>query len=158
MNAMDVTDRYLSRDQALAYALLRLTLGITIFLHGTNRIEHGIQNFAAAMNKDFAATILPRLLVHLFGLTLPFFEAAVGALLMVGLLTRMALVVGALLMAALVFGMTLREQFIVVGVQLIYAAIYFILLSNLRYNSISLDGFLGLKGPMIGEMHAKGEW
>jgi thiosulfate dehydrogenase (quinone) large subunit len=66
----------------------------------------------------------------------------IGALLIVGLLTRVALVVGALLIAALVFGMTLREQFMIVGIQLIYAAVYFVLISNVRHNSISLDRFL----------------
>jgi thiosulfate dehydrogenase (quinone) large subunit len=126
-------------DQALAYTLLRLTLGVTIFVHGANRILHGVQSFAAGMEKDFAATIMPTVMVHLFGLTLPFFEAVVGALLIVGLLTRAALVVGALLMITLVFGMTLREQFIIVGVQMIYAAIYFVLISDLRHNSISVD-------------------
>jgi thiosulfate dehydrogenase (quinone) large subunit len=137
-----VTDSYLWPDQALAYVLLRLTLGLTIFVHGANRILHGVQNFAAGMDKDFAGTILPALMVHLFGLTLPFIEALVGCLLIIGLLTRVALVAGALLIAALVFGMTLREQFIIVGIQLIYAAIYFVLIFNLRHNSISLDRLL----------------
>lgn len=67
------------------------------------------------MDKDFVGTIMPALMVHLFGLTLPFFEAVIGALLIVGLLTRVALVVGALLIAALVFGMTVREQFMIVA-------------------------------------------
>jgi thiosulfate dehydrogenase (quinone) large subunit len=137
-----VTHSDLWSDQALAYTLLRLTLGVTTFVHGANRILHGAQNFAAGIDKDFAGTIMPALLVHLFGLTLPFFEAVVGALLIIGLLTRAALLVGALLMAALVFGMTLREQFMIVGIQLIYAAIYFVLISNLQHNSISLDRFL----------------
>jgi thiosulfate dehydrogenase (quinone) large subunit len=98
------------------------------------------------MDKDFAGTIMPALMVHLFGLTLPFFEAVVGALLIIGLLTRAALLVGALLIAALVLGTTLREQFMTVGIQLIYAAIYFILISNLPHNSISLDRFLLRRG------------
>jgi thiosulfate dehydrogenase (quinone) large subunit len=139
---MGVTNSDLWSDQALAYTLLRLTLGVTIFVHGANRILHGVQNFAAGMDKDFAGTILPALMVHLFGLTLPFFEAVVGALLIIGLLTRAALLVGALLIAVLVFGTTLREQFMIVGIQLIYAAIYFVLISNLHHNSISLDRFL----------------
>jgi thiosulfate dehydrogenase (quinone) large subunit len=102
------------------------------------------------MDKDFASTILPSFPVHLFGLTLPFFEALIGALLIVGLLTRVALVIGALLIAALVFGMTLREQFMIVGVQLIYAAVYFVLLFKLSHNSISLDGFIGSKRHRTG--------
>ena len=129
-------------DHALGYALLRLTLGLTIFVHGATRILHGAQNFAAGMDKDFAGTIMPAFMVLWFGLTLPFFEAAVGALLIIGLLTRAALLVGALLIAALVFGTTLREQFMIVGIQMIYAVIYFVLICNLRHNSISLDRLL----------------
>jgi thiosulfate dehydrogenase (quinone) large subunit len=133
----------LASDQALAYVLLRLTLGVTILIHGANRIGHGPEQFAAEMVKDFAGTILPVFSVHLFGLTLPFIEAAIGFLLTLGLLTRSALIVGALLMTSLVFGTTLREQFIIVGIQLIFATIYFILIYNLRYNRLSLDHLLG---------------
>jgi hypothetical protein len=46
-------------------------------------------------------------------------------------------------MTVLVFGTTLREQFMIVGVQLIYATIYFVLIYHLRHNQISLDRFLG---------------
>ena len=44
-------------------------------------------------------------------------------------------------MAALVLAMTLREQFTIVGIHLIYAAIFFVLISNPRHNSISLTAF-----------------
>ena len=135
-------DTRLPSDQALAYALLRLTLGVTMLVHGANRIAVGVQQFAAGLNSDFAHTFLPASMVHLFALTLPFFEAAIGVLLVTGLLTRFALVLGALIMIALVFGTTLREQFMIAGVQLIYAVIYFVLIYHLRHNHISLDRFL----------------
>ena len=102
-------DTRLPSDQALTYALLRLTLGVTMLVHGANRIAVGVQQFAAGIDRDFAHTFLPASMVHLFALTLPFFEAAIGVLLVTGLLTRFALVLGALI--TLVFGMTLREQF-----------------------------------------------
>ncbi len=114
----------LASDEALAYVLLRLTVGVTMLIHGTNRIGHGPEQFAAVLVRDFAPTILPEFLVHLFALTLPFLEAALGVLLIPGLLTRLSLVVVPLLMTALVFGTTLREQFMTVGIQLIYAAIF----------------------------------
>lgn len=133
-------------DEAEAYLLLRVTIGVTMLVHGANRIAHGPEQFAAGMVREFAGTILPVLQVRLFGLTLPFVEAAIGVLLILGLLTRLALIAAALLMIALVFGTTLREQFVTVGIQLIYAAIYFILIFNLRHNLISLDNFLGQQG------------
>jgi len=83
----------LAPDEALAYVLLRLTVGVTMLIHGTNRIGHGPEQFAAVLVRDFAPTILPEFLVHLFALTLPFLEAALGVLLIPGLLTRLSLVV-----------------------------------------------------------------
>jgi thiosulfate dehydrogenase [quinone] large subunit len=138
-------DSRLPSDQALAYALLRLTLGVTMLAHGANRIAVGVQQFAAGLDRDFAHTFLPASMVHFFALTLPFFEASIGVLLVTGLLTRFALVLGALIMIALVFGTTLREQFMIVGVQLIYAAIYFVLIYHLRHNHLSLDRFFARK-------------
>jgi uncharacterized membrane protein YphA (DoxX/SURF4 family) len=44
------------------------------------------------------------LVVRFFAVSLPFLEAGVGLLLIIGLWTRGALVAGGLLMAALVFG------------------------------------------------------
>jgi thiosulfate dehydrogenase [quinone] large subunit len=108
----------LAPDEALAYVLLRLTLGVTMLVHGANRIAYGPEQFAAGLVRDFAGTILPVSLVHLFALTLPFMEAALGVLLILGLLTRLSLVVGALLMTALVFGMTLREQFMIPSIRI----------------------------------------
>lgn len=129
-------------EQVLAYTLLRLTLGLSIAIHGAARIGHGVAQFAMGPDRDFASTILPTWMVHPFALGLPFLEATIGALLILGLLTRAALVLGALLMAVLVFGTTLREQFVIVGIQLIYALIYFVLIYNLSENSISLDRYL----------------
>ncbi len=85
----------LASDEALAYVLLHLTVGVTMLIHGTNRIGHGPEQFAAVLVRDFAPTILPEFLVHLFALTLPlpFLEAALGVLLIPGLLTRLSLVV-----------------------------------------------------------------
>jgi thiosulfate dehydrogenase [quinone] large subunit len=68
-------------DQALAYALLRLTLGTTMLVHGANRMAGGVEQFAGGLDRDFAHTFLPASMVHLFGLTLPFFEAGIGVLL-----------------------------------------------------------------------------
>ena len=132
-------------DEALAYTLLRLTLGATMLVHGAHRIAVGVQQFASGLDRDFAHTFLPASMVHLFALTLPFFEAAIGVLLVMGPVTRFALVLGALIMIVLVFGMTLREQFMTVGIQLIYAAIYFILIYHLRHNHISLDRLIARK-------------
>jgi hypothetical protein len=76
-----------------------------MLIHGADRIAHGAEHVAAGLVRDFADTILPVFLRHSFALTLPFTSGFRG-LLIVGLPTRLALVVDALLMIVLVFGMT----------------------------------------------------
>jgi thiosulfate dehydrogenase (quinone) large subunit len=73
---------------------------------------------------------------------LPFVETAVGFLLLMGLWTRTALVIGGLLVAALAFGTALRSDWDTLGIQMIYAAIYYLLLANRRDNRFSIDHLL----------------
>ena len=126
-------------DSSLAYALLRITLGLNIFMHGTSRLLAGISNFVSGMTKMFQSTVLPTAVVVPFGYALPWLEAGLGFLIIVGFRTREALVAGALLMLALTFGTALRQDWDVAGVQLLYSAVYAALIATLRYNRLSLD-------------------
>ena len=126
-------------DSSLAYALLRITLGLNIFMHGTSRLLAGISNFVSGMIKMFQSTVLPTAVVVPFGYALPWLEAGLGFLIIVGFRTREALVAGALLMLALTFGTALRQDWDVAGVQLLYSAVYAALIATLRYNRLSLD-------------------
>ena len=125
-------------DRRLAYLLLRLTLGINILLHGAVRVP-ALGAFAAGLVQQFADTPLPAVAVRLFGLSLPFLETAIGLLLIVGLWTRWALVAGALLIAALVFGTALRSDWETLSIQMIYAIIYYLLLTGRTYDYFALD-------------------
>ena len=126
-------------DEALAYALLRLALGMNFFGHGFVRVIGGVDAFAAGLVKGFDKTILPTALVQPFALTLPWVEALLGLLLMAGLFSRLALVVGALLMVALTFGSSMQSNWSAVGTQLAYSVVFSLLLFGRRYNSLSLD-------------------
>ncbi|HEY1791371.1 MAG TPA: DoxX family membrane protein [Opitutaceae bacterium] len=123
-----------------AYALLRLILGIDMFLHGATRIGSGVGGFAATVVRDFHAALLPAPLVQGYALALPFAEALIGALLILGLFTRFAVVLGSLFMASLIFGTALRSDWNTAGLQLIYAAIYYLLLAKIGDNAYSVDG------------------
>ena len=70
---------------------------------------------------------------------MPWLEAGLGLLIIVGFRTREALVAGALLMLALTFGTALRQDWDVAGVQLLYSAVYAALIAALRYNRLSVD-------------------
>src|SRR5277367_6616197 len=97
-------------DSSLAYALLRITLGLNIFMHGTSRLLAGIGNFVSGMIKMFQNTVLPTAVVVPFGYALPWLEVGLGLLIIIGFRTREALVAGALLMLALNFGTALRQD------------------------------------------------
>jgi thiosulfate dehydrogenase (quinone) large subunit len=120
-------------ERALAQALLRWTLGFNLVGHGLNRLGHPRQ-FADGMANDFAHTFLPRALVLAIGWMLPFLEPLIGALLVTGFLTRWALLVGALSVVALSFGTALLGRWEVLTEQLVYAVVYFLLLSRLEYD------------------------
>ncbi len=89
--------------------------------------------------KQFDSTPLPHFAVAGFAYALPWMEALVGLFVLLGAATRIALVAGALLIVALTFGSTLHQDWDVAGLQLIYAAVYFALLSLRQYNLFSVD-------------------
>ncbi|MFZ0522592.1 MAG: DoxX family membrane protein [Candidatus Acidiferrales bacterium] len=128
-------------DRKLGYLVLRFTLGLSIFMHGLTRLPH-LQEFADGLVKMFADTPLPTMLVRPFGLGLVFVETTVGLLLLLGLWTQEALLVGSATMAALVFGTALRSDWNIVAIQLLYALIYAVLLAAREYNAYSLDALI----------------
>jgi thiosulfate dehydrogenase [quinone] large subunit len=128
-------------DRKLAYLVLRFTLGLSILMHGLVRLPH-LTAFADATVKLFAATLLPAILVRSFALTLVFLETTVGLLLVLGLWTRMALLLGTLSMASLIFGTALRSDWDILAIQLFYAFLYATLIATREYNSLSLDALL----------------
>lgn len=127
-------------DRKLAYGIFRITLGINLLVHGAGRIlGPGARAFAAKTAGEFSGTPLPHSLVYLFLIVLAFAEAILGGLIVLGLLTRWALTLGGLLIGALVFGTALRSDWNTVGIQMIYAITYYLLLKNLGDDYFSLD-------------------
>ena len=133
------------RDKALAYALLRIVLGTNIMMHGVSRLIAGPSAFSTKLVEQFAHSPLPPILVQLFGQCLPWVECLFGALLLIGLRTRAALVGGALLILVLTFGSSLVQDWQAASIQLIYAAVYAALLFLLPYNAWSIDALLARK-------------
>ena len=131
-------------DRRLAHGVLRLTLGINILIHGVGRLfgAGGAAAFAAKTSSQFVGTPLPQSLVYAFLIVLPFAEAILGVLIILGLLTRWALTLGGLLIVVFVFGTSLRSDWPTVGLQMIYAICYYFLLRNLPDNYFSVDTLL----------------
>lgn len=133
-------------DRAIAYAILRLTLGVNICLRGLVRIAHGPSGFAQGIVKQMEPTILPASSVYAFAWTLVWVESAVGLLLIFGLQTRLALIAGGLMMTALTFGTMQIENFQNAWLQLTYALVFFVVLTFRSWNLISLDALFASKG------------
>ena len=133
-------------DQRLAYALLRIAVGLNLMMHGVSRILIGPGTFAAKLVGQFAHAPLPVWSIWSFGMILPGIEALLGLLLLIGLRTRAVLVAASLLIMVLTFGSALVQDWSAAGVQLIYALVYSILIFLLHYNGWSLDAWINRDG------------
>jgi thiosulfate dehydrogenase (quinone) large subunit len=125
-------------DRTLAYATLRFTLGLSILMHGLVGPPH-LSAFTDATARLFVDTPLPAAAVRLFGVGLLFVETAVGLLVLLGLWTRLAVLLGALTMAARVCGTALRSDWDTLAIEMLYALIYAALIATREYNAYSLD-------------------
>jgi thiosulfate dehydrogenase [quinone] large subunit len=131
-----------------SYAILRFTLGTTFVFHSVTRFVGGWSAFADQMVKNFHNTFLPDFLVRPFALSTPPVEAILGVLLCLGLFTRWTLIAGGLWMIALVFGTTIRQDYPTVGIQLVYALLFFVLQVWEASNRFSLDALLRTKNSV----------
>jgi len=87
-----------------APAVLRLVLGVTFILAGVSKLGNpaGFVQVIKSM-----APYLPELLGTAYGYALPYLEVVLGALLLLGLWTRVAAWVGAALVASFILGVAL---------------------------------------------------
>jgi len=129
-------------DQRLAYALLRMVVGLNLMMHGISRMLAGPGVFASKLVGQFAHAPLPVWSIWGFGMMLPAVEALLGLLLLIGVRTRAALVAGSLLIMVLTFGSALVQDWPAAGLQLTYALVYSALLFLLRYNGWSVDAWM----------------
>jgi thiosulfate dehydrogenase [quinone] large subunit len=129
-------------SRVLGYTTLRLAVGMAMLVHGAERMGH-VAQFADGLVKMFATTWLPRPAVLGFAYLTPPVELAIGLMVLPGLFTRLGLLCGGLWMVALIFGSTLIERYDAVGIQLVYALIFWVLLHFLEANLLSVDHWLG---------------
>jgi thiosulfate dehydrogenase [quinone] large subunit len=139
----DVKSRARFGDATWAYAILRLSFGANIMLHGISRLLVGHAAFLAYLTHYFEKTpAVPASLLPAFATVLPLVETGLGVLLLMGLWTRFALIAGGLVMTGLVIGTNLAQDWNVAGLQLIYAFLYYYLLVHRDQNAVSVDAIL----------------
>lgn len=132
----------MTSHKQIAYALMRLALGVNFFGHGFFRVLTGVSAFAQGTAQGMAKGPLPHALSLGFGYCIPWIEILLGTLLIVGLLTRPTLIAGALFMVALTFGTTSIQNWNGAGSQLNYSLIFFAMLWLVEANSLSVDSLL----------------
>ena len=81
-----------SNDKSLAYALLRISLGVNFAGHGLIRIHNGVAAFAQTTAEHLAKSPLPPSLTYAFSYAIPFIEAILGLTLILGVFTRASLI------------------------------------------------------------------
>ena len=128
----------------IAYALLRVTLGLLFLAAGVGKFMAGVGVFAAGLQQEFAGK-LPAFMVAPFAYALPFLEVTVGALLVMGLFNKFGLVLAGLLIMALTVGKMIEGDPATVAHNLSYAIIIFMLLWLAPHNRFSVDRLLQSK-------------
>src|SRR5713226_9633480 len=132
------------KHREAAYALLRVTLGIIFLFYGIGKFVGGISNFVGGMNQQFSGK-LPAAMVMPFAYFIPFAEAISGALILLGLFTRVGLTLSGLLLIGLTFGVVMLGQAPTVAHNLQYVLLNFVLLWFFDLNRYSVDGIIARK-------------
>lgn len=115
-------------NRKLAVLLLRFVTGVNFLMHGAVRVFGDYSGFADGMVTNFSDTFLPTFSVRLLGYAIPIIELVIGVILITGFQLKIGLVISFLLMATLIFGMSLLQEWGVVGSQMIYVLCLFFIL------------------------------
>jgi thiosulfate dehydrogenase (quinone) large subunit len=145
MNSLETVSSRKASNIVIAYTILRLSFGANILLHGLSRVLNGKAAFLAYLTHYFEhAHLVPAGMLPIFAAVLPWVETTLGLLLVLGLFSRLALIVGGLVLAVLVVGTNLAQDWLVAGLQIPYCFVYYYLLIHLEQNRMSLDAWWGI--------------
>lgn len=134
----------LTRDLPVAYLLVRLTMGFHMVAHGGVRLPI-LQTFANETATEFAPLrliglpLFPAWLVYPFSLSVPPVECVVGVLLVLGLKTRLASMVGGVTILLLMFGNVARLNFGTAHLMWFYVLVFALLVGANVADRYSVD-------------------
>src|SRR5438132_11591661 len=128
-------------NREVAYGLTRVTYGVIYLVYGIGKFRGGISNFVGAMNQQFSGK-LPAAMVMPFAYFIPFAETISGALILLGLFTRVGLTLSGILLIGLTFGLVMLGQAPIVAHNLQYVLVNFVLLWFVDLNRYSVHGLL----------------
>ena len=96
-------------NRTVAYVLTRITYGLIFLFYGVGKSRGGLSNFVGGMNQQFSGK-LPAAMVMPFAYFIPFPETIFGALILLGLFTRVGLTLSGILLTGLTFGVVMLGQ------------------------------------------------
>ncbi len=139
--------------EAWACLLLRLWVGMRLLFAGLTKWKSGASEFKAdamktkmqAISEQMATnTPIPRGMTDAFANSLPYALVAAGALIIVGLFTRLSLIAGGFIFLSLAFGLMMLPD----DTQSIYRGIEIGLVAGAlalsRYNILAVDNLIGM--------------
>lgn len=110
MNERELSKPAVNNDRAWAILFARLVLGLIFFMAGVMKVfQLGPLNHARKYFLPFADTFLPVWSLWAVGVVIPFVELIAGALVILGLRVREALVALGFVLAIVTFGHLLHE-------------------------------------------------
>lgn len=145
MSQSDLAKTTANIDRAWAILFARLVLGLIFFMAGVMKVfQLGPLNHARKYFLPFADTFLPVWSLWGMGVVIPFVELIAGALLILGLRVREALVALGFVLAVVTFGHLLREPLYEFHTHVIprLALLLFILLLPRGDDRFSLDSII----------------
>lgn len=146
-------DNSTNRSWALLFA--RLVLGLIFFMAGVFKVfQMGPLEHAGKYFLPFADTFLPVWSLWATGFTIPFVELIAGALVIIGLRTREALVALGFVLAVVTLGHLLKEPLYEFHTHVLprLALLLFILLVPREDDRFSIDYLLRRRGNKDGQI------
>src|SRR5690349_1277589 len=144
-NPDNSTERVVNIDRAWAILFARLVLGLIFFMAGVMKVfQMGPLNHARKWFLPYSDTFLPVWSLWAMGVTIPFVELIAGALVILGLRVREALVALGFVLAVVTFGHLLHEPLYEFHTHVIprLALLLFILLLPREDDLFSVDHLL----------------
>jgi putative oxidoreductase len=142
MSQQELTNSTTDIDRAWAILFARLVLGLIFFMAGVMKVfQLGPLNHARKYFLPFADTFLPVWSLWAMGVIIPFVELVAGALVILGLRVREALVALGFVLAVVTFGHLLKEPLYEFHTHVIprLALLLFVLLLPRADDRFSLD-------------------
>jgi uncharacterized membrane protein YphA (DoxX/SURF4 family) len=145
----DLANTNTSIDRAWAILFARLVLGLIFFMAGVMKVfQLGPLNHARKYFLPFADTFLPVWSLWAMGVVIPFVELITGAMVILGLRVREALVALGFVLAVVTFGHLLHAPLYEFHTHVIprLALLLFVLMLPREDDRFSLEYFIGRTG------------